>query len=209
MIPLIRPARPEDAPLGVPLLASTLGDLGCEFFGLGSQERFVRVLEIFFISPGHRMSYQIGHIAEVEGTPAGLLMAFPGGYLLRLSLGLVPCILRAYSLNERLQLMRVGARLLSRPGFTLSLEARRDEFYIAHLATHPNFRRKGIASALLAFAERLAVAAGLFKLALLVASDNFTAIRLYEKSGFILQPAREARPYYLRMVKSLIERSPQ
>ncbi|WP_299024053.1 GNAT family N-acetyltransferase [uncultured Thermanaerothrix sp.] len=207
MKPLIRPAQPEDAPLAVPLLASTLGDLGQDIFGLGSPERLRHVLGIFFISPGHRMSYQVGYIAEVGGIPAGLLMAFPGRRLLRLSLGLVPCIFQAYSFNERWQLIRRGTHLLARPGFSLTLEARPDEFYVAHLATHPDVRRQGLGSALLMFAERLANAAGLSKIALLVAADNLAAIRLYEKSGFIAQPTHGHQPYYFRMVKFLTKRS--
>lgn len=58
-----------------------------------------------------------------------------------------------------------------------------EEFYLDTLATFPKFRGQGVASALIADAERKAKRAGL-PLGLLVADYNDVAARLYERCGF-------------------------
>ena len=54
--------------------------------------------------------------------------------------------------------------------------------YVNMLATYPAFRRRGVATALLAEAERQAASAG--GLSLIVADDNHDARCLYRTSGF-------------------------
>ncbi|MCX8024404.1 MAG: GNAT family N-acetyltransferase [Thermanaerothrix sp.] len=210
MIPtefVIRSATPEDADFAAPLLASTMGTFGRELFGLGDEKRLIRVLHCFFTSPVNRMSYTVSYIAEVIGQRAGLLVAFPARELLHLSLGLRRPIFRAYSFREGLYFIRNGLRLLLEKGLSLRPEAPRDSFYIAHLATHEAYRRQGIATALIKFAETLAQAAHLNRLALIVATDNLTAQRLYERLGFTVLPTPKSHPYYLHMLKTLAERS--
>lgn len=55
---------------------------------------------------------------------------------------------------------------------------------IAGLAVAPDARDRGVASALLAAAEKHARASGARKLSLRVLSTNETALRLYERCGF-------------------------
>jgi ribosomal protein S18 acetylase RimI-like enzyme len=55
---------------------------------------------------------------------------------------------------------------------------------VCGLAVHPDARRRGVASALLAATERRVRAAGARKLSLRVLSTNWAAIRLYERFGF-------------------------
>jgi ribosomal protein S18 acetylase RimI-like enzyme len=55
---------------------------------------------------------------------------------------------------------------------------------IAGLAVAPGYRRRGVASALLAAAEQQARARGARKLSLRVLGTNATATRLYERLGF-------------------------
>ena len=56
---------------------------------------------------------------------------------------------------------------------------------IVGLAVAPGSRRRGVASALLAAAEQHARARGARKLSLRVLSSNETAMRLYERHGFL------------------------
>ena len=58
---------------------------------------------------------------------------------------------------------------------------------IVGLAVAPGDRRRGIASALLAAAEQHARARGARKLSLRVLGTNETAMRLYERHGFVLE----------------------
>lgn len=55
---------------------------------------------------------------------------------------------------------------------------------IAHLAVDPNFRRQGIAQALIARAGEDALTFGIKKLVLEVEMENEKAITLYNKAGF-------------------------
>ena len=68
--------------------------------------------------------------------------------------------------------------------------------YVDALATAPEQRRRGVASALLADAERHAVATGLAGVALDTGIENRAARTLYERSGYVsrgLRPARDER----------------
>lgn len=64
------------------------------------------------------------------------------------------------------------------------LSAVLDEGSIDDVAVAPEFRRRGIAEALLSDAEKRARAMGLATLTLEVRAGNEPAIRLYEKHGF-------------------------
>jgi len=60
-----------------------------------------------------------------------------------------------------------------------------DEGHITTLAVHPSFRRAGIGSCLLKELINEAERRGCVKMTLEVRPSNFSALRLYEKTGFI------------------------
>jgi ribosomal protein S18 acetylase RimI-like enzyme len=59
-----------------------------------------------------------------------------------------------------------------------------DEVYIEMLGVDPSWRRHGLATCLMAYAEAVARAERASRLALNVMSDNLKAIHLYHKMGF-------------------------
>lgn len=75
-------------------------------------------------------------------------------------------------------------------GFLLLLDALPDEVsmspqaFIAYMAVEPAMRRRGIATALLAEAERIARERGLPVLAMMVTEENQPAVHVYERAGF-------------------------
>lgn len=69
-----------------------------------------------------------------------------------------------------------------------------DEGYIANIAVDPMFRRRGIASALLADAERFGRRTGLSFLTLEVRRTNLGAQELYRRHGFV--PVGFRKNYY-------------
>ncbi len=75
-------------------------------------------------------------------------------------------------------------------GFLLLLDGMPDEVtlapqaFIAYMAVEPDARRKGIAAALLAEAERIARERNLPAIAMMVTEENGPALRLYERAGF-------------------------
>lgn len=59
-----------------------------------------------------------------------------------------------------------------------------DEWQITNVATHPDFRRRGVARALLKATKEAALASGILELSLEVRASNEGAVRLYEQQGF-------------------------
>lgn len=74
-----------------------------------------------------------------------------------------------------------GGRVAGYIGMYLSLE----EGEITNVAVAPEFRRRGIADALLTEIKREAAECGVTSLVLEVRVSNQNAIRLYEKHGFV------------------------
>ncbi len=69
-----------------------------------------------------------------------------------------------------------------------------DEGYVANIATNPDFRRRGVADALLTALKEKAVELSLSFLTLEVRESNKAAISLYEKHGFF--PVGLRKNYY-------------
>jgi ribosomal protein S18 acetylase RimI-like enzyme len=80
-----------------------------------------------------------------------------------------------------------------RQGFLLLLDALPDEValtpqaFVAYMAVEPAARRKGVATALLSEAERIARERNLPCLAMMVTEENGAARTLYERTGFLTE----------------------
>ena len=203
---LERPALPLDAPCAAELIAATMGDFGQSLFGFGDRQRLLHALEKLFSLKGNRFSHEYATLTETEGKTAGLLLAFPAGKQTPAQLKMVRALPGIYGWRGALRLLW---RALPAAGMR---EMAKDEFYIAHLATAAEFRRKGVAKFLLQAAERLARAAGLSKLSLIVEPENQPAVNLYLASGFetvkVIQTPWLERGFHsnshYRMLKKLI-----
>lgn len=103
-------------------------------------------------------------IAEVDGAPAGSVVCYRIEDPVDIS-GLD----RMSQLARDLTLLEAEA-----PGY----------FYVNVLATYPEYRRQGVASGLLAHAEALGRADGSKGMAIIVASENASAHRLYTQIGY-------------------------
>lgn len=68
-------------------------------------------------------------------------------------------------------------------------------WYVNVLATHAEFRRQGIGSALMTKAEDLARAEGTSGLSVIVEDSNTGARRLYERHGYTLEAERPYVPF--------------
>jgi len=173
-----RAASPQDAPCAAELIASTMDSFGEALFGLGDRQTLLRALASLFEHKGNRFSHEYTSLVEVGGQTAGLLLAFPGRRLTAASIKMVRALPEIYGWRQTLQLL-----WLALPAASMH-EASADEFYIAHLATAPEFRRMGIGKYLLQTADKLARAKGLPKLSLIVKPDNQPAVHLYLTTGF-------------------------
>ena len=202
----LRPAVAADAPASAGLILSSMGRFGEVLLGFGDRDKALGVLERWFPHGGHRFSSRFATLAEMDGELAGLLLGFSGGDLWRLELGLAPVLRLAYSSGELLRFVRANLALLRLK------EAERGDWLVAHVASEPRFRHRGVARRLMAEAETLARRAGCERCALLVELDNEPARRLYTSLGY--QAVGEQRwprleamgsPGFARMVKPLVE----
>ena len=171
-------ARPENVDASVELIAATMADFGVMTMGLGSRELELKALRHWFLKTGNRFSREFCTLAVVEGETAGLLLTLRGDRLEHLERTLAEDILKVYN---PLQMLHMLWRLMV---LGRTEEANRDEYLVSHVAVAPDYRRRGIATALLQRAEMEAKEQGFTKLVLEVEIGNTNAIHVYERFGF-------------------------
>jgi ribosomal protein S18 acetylase RimI-like enzyme len=172
----IRPAQAEEDDAVAALLYETAGGLYDLF--AGGRERAARVLRAAYARTGNSASREVVTVAEVDGRIAGVLAAFPvaegderARRFLRLTLMRTP----PWHWRRTLRVFRLGGKLTPpAPG---------DALYVDALATDPDFRRNGVATALLEAAAQQARDNGLTAVALDTAERNTPAQALYEAFG--------------------------
>jgi len=184
---VVRAARPDDPAAG--LLYASAAPYYTAYAG-GSQ-RAQRLLRALYPRGGHTASWEVCRVAEAEGAVVGVLAAFPSAAgdalarrFVRLTLAHVP----PWRLPALFAHLRATAAVSPHPPA--------GTLYVDALATDPSHRRRGVARALLADAERRAAEAGLVGVALDTGIENRAARALYEHSGFMsrgLRPAPDER----------------
>jgi ribosomal protein S18 acetylase RimI-like enzyme len=115
-------------------------------------------------------SYRNAHIAEIGGAIAGALVGYPIADPVDLS-----------GINDMGQFAR---------DLTLLEAEAPGHWYVNVLATYPEYRGEGIGKALLDHADMLGRAAAAKGMAIIVASENEGAWRLYEKAGYRKKASR-------------------
>ncbi len=198
----IRPALPGDIPLVASLIQLTMGEEMDWLFG-GTALSATEVVTDLVGRRGNRFSREFCWMAEEQGQAVGLLLAFPGSLLPRLELTMGWQLLRIIGLAATWRIARKQRE------YGELVEASRDEFYVSHVGVVPEFQGRSIGSALLHFAESLALASNLQKCSLLVSRNN-PACRLYTRHGYHVaaeyptaNPAIAHGAGYYRMIKSL------
>jgi ribosomal protein S18 acetylase RimI-like enzyme len=172
----VRAASPEEDEAVAALLYETAFVM-YDFYA-GGRERAVKVLRAAYARPGNSASAEIVTVAELDGTIAGALAAFPvpeadarSGRFMRLTLARTP----PWLWPRALRVYRLGARLTP--------PAPHDALYVDALATAAAQRRRGVATALLRAAEDQARERGLNAIALDTAERNTGAQAFYEAFG--------------------------
>jgi ribosomal protein S18 acetylase RimI-like enzyme len=181
--PKIRPATREDAEPVARLLYETA--TGMYDIYAGGTRRALRILRAAYGKPGNSASHEIVWVAELDGEVAGALAGFPvdegdrrASRFLRVTLARTP----PWKWPATLRIFHTGADLTPIPP--------PESFYIDALATDARFRRRGVASALLEKASRLAEAGGMRAVALDTAANNAGAQALYERAGYAVTERR-------------------
>ena len=161
---------------------------GFDFFG-GGRKGGLRLIESAFARPDTDSSREVVIVVEIEGRLAGAMAAFPQTEAEARRWGLV-----RHAMRRRAPWHWPAIRRMGRQGSVATPKPPDDAFYIDALATSPDYRRRGVARALLRHAERLANNRGLSWLALDTTAANEGARRLYESCGFDIGEERPARP---------------
>jgi len=172
----VRPPSDDEAEVVADLLYETAGGMYDLF--AGGRDRAARILRAAYERDGNSASREVVTVAALDGRVAGAMAAFPvaegdarARAFLRLALARTP----PWRWARTLRVFRMGGRLTPpAPG---------DAIYVDALATAADFRRRGVATALLEAAERRARAAGLRAVALDTAERNLSAQALYEGFG--------------------------
>jgi len=184
---VVRAARPDD-PADALLYASAAPYYSAY---AGGAQRARRLLRALYPRGGHTASWEVCRVAEAEGTVVGVLAAFPseaGDELARRFVRLTLAQLPPWRIPALFRHLRATAAVAPQPPPGM--------LYVDALATDPAHRRRGIARALLADADRQAADAGLEGVALDTGIENRAARALYERSGFVsrgLRPAPDDR----------------
>jgi ribosomal protein S18 acetylase RimI-like enzyme len=192
-------AEPADFPAVARLLHHSAADMYDRF--AGGRNRALTLLELSLAEPGNASSADVVWVAELDGRLAAAMAAFPveeatkrSATFLRLALRHAP----PWRWPEALLLYWLGGRAAPSPPAPA--------FYVDALATHPAFRRRGAAAALLAEAERQARTRGLPAVALDTTVTNSEARALYAREGFdevAYRPAGRGLPGFVALVKPL------
>ncbi len=153
----------------------------------GSGSRATALLAAVYARPGHAASYEVCAVAELDGRIAGVLAAYPVGDGDRLSRRFVTLTaprVPPWAWPRLLRHLRAAGLLAPEPP--------PGTLYVDALAVDPAFRRRGVARALLARAERAAAAAGMTGVSLDTGLHNEPARALYEEAGYERREVRRA-----------------
>ncbi|HHY34705.1 MAG TPA: GNAT family N-acetyltransferase [Firmicutes bacterium] len=170
----IRDAQPGDAPDFSRLVPLSGPSFLPALFGPETED----ILAALFLDKRNLFSYEFTRVAVAGGRSAGMLLGCTGRQRNRVALH-----------TGRLVLQRSGKRWPSTLWNLIRAEMlltspRETDFYITSIAVYPEFRGRGIATALLLDAEKRALDAECRRLVLDVETENLPALNLYKKLGF-------------------------
>jgi ribosomal protein S18 acetylase RimI-like enzyme len=197
--PVVRRPTPDEAAR----VAALLHESGAEMYDrfAGGRERALRTLERAFRDPGNSAAAEVVWVAELDGRLGAAMAAYPVEEALVRSRALLGLALRGspfWRWPGALRLYWLSGRASPSPPTAA--------FYIDALATDSRLRRRGLASALLAEAERQARARGLPAVALDTRIENKPARALYVKEGFdevAFRPATRSLPGFVALIKPI------
>jgi ribosomal protein S18 acetylase RimI-like enzyme len=154
----------------------------------GSEARARAMLASVYGRTGHAASYEVCSVVELEGDLAGVIAWFPveeGDARARRFVALTAPRVPPWHWPRLLRHLRAAGTVSPNPPLST--------LYVDALAVAPSFRRRGVATALLAAADRAAADAGLQGVALDTGLHNEPARALYERIGFRQREIRRAR----------------
>jgi len=153
----------------------------------GSEARARGMLAAVYGRRGHAASFEVCRVVELDGDVAGVIAWFPvaeGDERARRFVSLTAPRVPPWRWPTLLRHLRAAGLVSPHPPPR--------SLYVDALAVAPDFRRRGVARAMLAGAERAAAAAGFEGVALDTGLHNDAARSLYEGAGYREREVRRA-----------------
>jgi len=153
----------------------------------GSEARARGLLAAVYRRRGHAASFEVCSVVDVDGDLAGVIAWFPveeGDRRARRFVSLTAPRMPPWRWPRLVRHLRAAGLVSPHPP--------PDSLYVDALAVAPEFRRRGVARALLAGAEDAAAAAGFRGVALDTGLHNDAARSLYEAAGYRRREVRRA-----------------
>lgn len=195
----VRPYAPGDATEVAPILYESSGGLYDRY--AGSRRLAERVILGALAREGTTASSDVVYVAELDGRVAGAMAAMPYPEWTPRAQGFLRVTLRSippWRWARAMAVYRASGRVAPEPPGSC--------LYVDSLATHVDFRRRGIARALLEEADRLARSLSLHHVALDTWTDNHAARSLYAGQGFrevAVTPGQGLLPGGVSLIKAL------
>ena len=195
----MRPYRPSDSRAATALLYESAGGMYDRY--AGTRRLAERALRRALEREGNSASADVVWVAELDGQVAGVMATMPFDQWTPRAQTLLGVTIRSlppWRWPTALWRYRTSGRSAPQPP--------PGSLYIDSLATAEGFRRRGVARALLAEAERQARERGLRSLALDTWVENQAARALYGGAGFsevARSPAVNGLPAWVSLVKEL------
>lgn len=180
----VRPATPGDEPASELLYLSAKPYYDAY---AGSERRARALVGALYPRRGHAASFDVCSVAVLDGAVAGVIASFPvdeGDARARRFVNLTAPRVPPWRWPGLVRHLRAAGLVSPHPP--------ERTLYVDALAVDPAFRRRGVARALLAAAERDAAAAGLRGVSLDTGLRNGAARALYAAAGYQERETRRA-----------------
>ena len=174
----LRPAIATDVEWGAPLLFAA-GPALFSYVFASPPEIAAGILQRAFAYPNHAFSYEYTQVVEVADQPAGLMIGYTGKVKRQVDDRIHRVMARILPLTKLPQIL-VNVADLTR----IKQDVAFDAYYILSLSIAPDFRQRGLGTALLGEIEMQAQEEGCRSICLDVTYKNTAARALFERLGY-------------------------
>ncbi len=174
----IRPAEERDVIWGADLIFSADSGLFSYVFA-STPEKSVDILRQAFGEPSHAFSYEFAQIVEVDDRVAGIILSYPGTTKRRAEENIQGIMAKILPL-QRVPRILINLADLSR----IKQDVKAQMYFILSLCIVPEYRNRGLGTALLNDTELTAKESGCTVMALDIAYTNTHAQRLFDRQNY-------------------------
>lgn len=173
----IRKAKKEDYKECVRFIRSAIEEQANIFSGTDNDDDINKEMYKYFQMESTRASYDICDVLEMKGEVIGSMISCPGDQIRERNRLILENLRKKFPNDEEYQ---QWAKFIDGV-----VEGNDDEYYIDNIGIDENFRRKGLGTRLIRYAEDKAINLGLRKVSMLADVENEKAFQLYIRLGYV------------------------